>query len=156
VNAKRPWMFLKRCLLTALVLLVCLLIAFPYVMKSISLPHNSMRFDRAVEDMAFIATALKDYQREHSGLRPESLYQLKLFVSHNSTYNEVERHGAMRLGCQYFPQAKNAEPVIVSVLPSQAKNVILWIDSRGDVRASLIRKKWPIWKLSNGSLKAKW
>ncbi len=146
MKGKRSRVFLKRAMVVTAILLVALAIAWPYACRYAGLPHNSIRLDQAVDDARLFAQALVDYRKEHGKL-PESRWQLGQHIISDSRYGSERRLAAARLNqWQCFSQPALNQPTLARILFFRSKRVLVTVDGRGTVRASVVRA-WPTWKL---------
>lgn len=54
-------------------LVVCMLVGFPSIMRMIGMPHNSRAVQTAIGDVRILYSAVKDYQRNHHAAYPKNL-----------------------------------------------------------------------------------
>lgn len=135
---------LKRLAVGLVVLAFVAIVLFPGFARWLSLPHSSMRLDRALDDMQRIGQAITDFEKQQ-GQRPASIGELRKFVE-RSRQDEQTRLAVHRRGWQYYPDAVKDEPVGACVLFYESKNVLVTVNSDCSVHASRIWL-WPTWRM---------
>lgn len=135
---------LKRLAIGLVVLAFLAAVLFPYFIRWLSLPHESLQLDRALDDMVHIGQAIADFEKQQ-GQRPASISELRRFVERTSK-DEATLIAIHRRGWQYYPKAVKDKPVGACILFFEDKNVLVTVNSDCSVYASRTWL-WPKWRM---------
>lgn len=139
--------YLRPIIIAVVIIGLAFLIAWPSVIRMISLPDEpSARLLTSIDELKRIRSDIELYKQKHGGKRPNNL-QLAWKKDPLLSKQESEGRRALRRlhGFSYFPDAQGQNPLVICYLggfgPSHAEYVA-WLTDDGHV---YVGKSW-IWR----------